>query len=321
VFQRRTCSTLDVVFIGLLRLRTLIIAVVVLVVAYGAVSWLFSDKLIAPQGRPLGKVDPTDYGLPKPDVVEVPGADGIKLASWYFANPRNAHCAVIMLHGFGGARAEVVGASPIFWDRGCDLLMYDSRGHGDSSPSLLTFGVTEREDAKLAIGWLSTRTRLPDARIGLIGWSYGAAVAIQAAAETPTLGFVVADSSYSSLEGIAKVQADKQFGWWAKAFVPGALFVAGKRESFDPGKASPVKEIAHVRAPVLLIHSRQDGFTPYTMSEDIYAHSVKARTRIVIPPWSAPHAGSYAAKPAAYTRLVDTFAKEFKLKLGARTGA
>ena len=51
-----------------------------------------------------------------------------------------------MLHGFGGARAEVVGASPLFWDRGCDLLMYDSRGHGDSSPSLLTFGVHERED-------------------------------------------------------------------------------------------------------------------------------------------------------------------------------
>ena len=115
---------------GLLRLRTLIVLAVVLVVAYAAVSWVFSEKLIAPQARPLGKVDPADYGLPNPTVVEVPGK-GVKLASWYFPNPRNEHCAVIMLHGFGGARAEVVGASPIFWDRGCDLLMYDSRGHGE----------------------------------------------------------------------------------------------------------------------------------------------------------------------------------------------
>ena len=307
--------------LGLLRPRTLIGLVVLLVVAYGGVSWIFSSKLIAPQDRPLGKVDPSRYGLPEPAQVLVPGADGIKLASWYFPNPRNEHCAVIMLHGFGGARAEVVGATPIFWNRGCDLLLYDSRGHGDSSPSLLTFGVHEREDLVLAIAWLSKRTRLPDRRIGLIGWSYGAAVSIQAAAQVPGIGFVIADSSYSSLADIARVQADKQFGAWARIFVPGALFVAGERAGFDPGKASPVAAIAHVQAPVLLIHSRQDGFTPVDQSEKIYAHSDRARTRIVIPSWPAPHAESYTKNPVAYTRIVDGFLQEFKLPFGVRRGA
>jgi uncharacterized protein len=305
----------------LLRLRWLIVLVVLIVVAYAGISWVFSDKLVSAQERPLGKVDPADYGLPKPTVVLVPGGDGIKLSSWYFPNPRDEHCAVIMLHGFGGARGEVVGASPLFWDRGCDILMYDSRGHGTSTPSLLSFGVTEREDLKLAIGWLSHRTTLPDRRIGLIGWSYGAAVSIQAAAEVPQIGFAIADSSYSSLEGIARVQAGQQFGTWAKIFVPGALFIAGRRGSFDPGKASPVTEIRHVRSPVLLIHSRQDGFTPYTMSEEIYAHSDKAHTRIVIPSWTAPHASSYTENPAGYTKIVDAFLKAFKLPFGVRHGA
>jgi uncharacterized protein len=307
--------------LGLLRIRTLIALVVLLVVAYAGVSWIFSDKLTAPQDRPLGKVDPADYGLPKPVVVLVPGADGITLSSWYFANPRNEHCAVIMLHGFAGARAEVIGATPIFWDRGCDLLLYDSRGHGDSSPSLLSFGVTERQDLKLAIAWLARRTKLPDKHIGLIGWSYGAAVSIQAAAEVPQIGFVVADSSYSSLADIARVQADTQFGSWARIFVPGALFIAGERGGFDPGKASPASEIRNVNAPVLLIHSRQDGFTPYEQSEKIYANSNKARTRLVIPPWKAQHAESYTRDPAAYTRIVDAFLKEFKLPFGVRRGA
>jgi pimeloyl-ACP methyl ester carboxylesterase len=305
----------------LLKARALIGLVVLLVVAYVVVSWIFSSKLIAPQDRPLGKVDPAQYGLPKPAQVLVPGADGIKLASWYFPNPRNEHCAVIMLHGFGGARGEVVGASPLFWNRGCDLLLYDSRGHGDSSPSLLSFGVHEREDLVLAIGWLAKRTRLPDRKIGLIGWSYGAAVSIQAAAKVPRIGFVIADSSYSSLADIARVQADKQFGAWARILVPGALFVAGKRSSFDPGKASPVSAIAHVKAPVLLIHSRQDGFTPYDQSEKIFAHSDKARTRIVIPPWPAPHAESYPKNPAAYTKIVDGFLEAFKLPFGVRRAA
>jgi hypothetical protein len=304
--------------LGLLRIRTLIALVVLLAVAYGAVSWAFSSKLIAPAARPLGPARPADYGLPRQVDVLVPGADGVRLASWYFKNPRHAGCAVIMLHGFGGARAEVVAAAPLFWDRGCDLLLYDSRGHGESTPKLLTFGVTEREDAKLAIAWLAKRTRLPVSRLGLIGWSYGAAVSIQAAAETPRLGFIVADSAYSSLEGIAKVQADRQYGWWAKAFVPGALFVAGRREDFDPGKASPVSEIAHVQAPTLLVHSRQDGFTPWTMSRAIYARADKAHTELVIPAWSAPHAESYTKNHAGYTKLIDAFVKRFHLHMGAR---
>jgi dipeptidyl aminopeptidase/acylaminoacyl peptidase len=307
--------------LGLLRPRTLLALAVLLVVAYAGISWVFSDKLIAPAARPLGKVDPTAYGLPKPTVVEVPGKGGVQLASWYFPNPRNEHCAVVMLHGFGGARGEVVGASPLFWDRGCDLLMYDSRGHGDSSPALLTFGPHEKEDLVAAIAWLSKRTKLADRRIGLIGWSYGAAVSIQAAAKVPGIGFVIADSSYSSLDDIARVQADDQFGSWAKIFVPGALFIAGKRAGFDPGNADPAGEIRDVKAPVLLIHSRQDGFTPYQHSEKIYAASNKARTRLVIPPWAAPHALSYTRNPAAYTRIVDRFLQQFKLSFGTRKGA
>ena len=75
------------------------------------------------------------------------------------------------------------GAAPIFWRRGCDLLLYDARGHGESSPALLSFGANERRDLKLVVDWLAKRTELPQSRIGLIGWSYGAATAIQAAAE------------------------------------------------------------------------------------------------------------------------------------------
>lgn len=309
--------------LGLLRpirtLRAVVGLVVLVAIAYVAVSWAFSDKLLAAQERLLGTVDPAKYGLPKPVPVDVPG-DGVKLASWYFRNPRKQHCAVIMLHGFGGARAEVLGASPIFWGRGCDLLLYDSRGHGTSSRALLTFGVHERQDLRLAIAWLSHRTKLPDRRIGLIGWSYGAASAIQAASEVPSIGFVVADSSYSSLADIASVQADHQFGAWAKIFVPGALKIAGIRAGFDPGNADPAAEIRRVRAPVLLIHSRQDRFTPYTQSKKIFANSDKARTRLVIPPWAAPHAESYLEKPAAYTAIVDSFLAHYDPGFGVRKG-
>ena len=301
----------------LLRLRMLVTATVLVAVVYAGVSWVFSDKLIAPQFKPLGAVDVAKFGLPQSASVKIPG-DGVTLAGWYFANPRKQRCAVIMLHGFGGGRAEVLAPTPIFWDRGCDLLLYDSRGHGESSPSLLSYGVHERQDLRLAIGWLSGRAKLPDSRIGLIGWSYGAAVSIQAAALVHDLAFVIADSSYSSLGDIASVQADNQFGWWARVFVPGALLIAGERGGFDASAAAPAALIRSVRSPVFLIHSQQDGFTPADQSRVIYAHSDHSRTQLLIPAWEATHAHSYTQNPLAYTAAVDAFLTRFAPGFGVR---
>ena len=218
--------------------RGLLVGAALALVLYVGVSWLFSERLIAPDPRPLGSVDAADYGLPKPEATTVPG-DGVRLAAWYFDNPRRERCAVVMLHGFGGQRAEVVAPTSIFWRRGCDLLLYDARGHGESSPALLSFGANERRDLKLVVDWLARRTELPQSRIGLIGWSYGAATAIQAAAELPEIAFVVSDSSFSSLGDITRVQAEEQFGTWAKIFVPGALVVSGFGRASTP--ATPLR--------------------------------------------------------------------------------
>jgi uncharacterized protein len=299
--------------------RTLLILglLALLVVAYGALSWVFSAKLIGQQFTPLGAVGPADVGLPLPDEVTIPG-DGVTLAGWFFRNPRSSGGAVVMLHGFSGSKEEVLAPAPIFWDRGCDLLLYDARGHGHSSRALLTYGAHERSDLSLAVAWLSKRSGLPVTQIGLIGWSYGAATSIQAASELSELAFVIADSSYSSLADIARVQASKQFGAWAKLFVPGALLVSGLRAGFDPRDAAPDSAIRDVLAPVLLIHSRQDEFTPVTHSEAIFANADKSRTRLVIPGWEAPHAHSYTEDPVAYTAFVDDFLATYAPGFGVR---
>lgn len=296
--------------------RIAVIGVIVAALAYGGVSWFFSDRLIGQQFGPLGPVDLAASGLPQPEQTTIPG-DGVMLAAWFFEQARSSSCAVVMLHGFGGSRAEVLGASPIFWDRGCDLLLYDARGHGDSSRGLLTYGAHERQDLRLVIDWLMTRTGLQRERIGLIGWSYGAATAIQAASEVD-IAFVIADSSFSSLADIANVQAERQFGGWARAFVPGALLVSGLRAGFDPSDAAPANVIGDVEAPVFLVHSRTDGFTPVEHSRLIYERSDQARTRLFIPGWDAAHAYSYPVDPVAYTAAVDGFIDEFAPDFGVR---
>ena len=278
----------------------------VLLGIYTAVSWVFADKLIAQQFRSDEQVTFSDFGLPKPHHVAVENGK-TRLAAWYFANPRGEKCAVVLLHGFTGNKATVLIAAPLFWNRGCDLLFYDLRGHGASSRGLLTYGVVDTKDELAAVDWLEHRTGLADGQVGLIGWSYGAATSLQAAAARQDLGFVIADASYSSLESIASVQAGRQFGSWAKAFVPGALFIAGLRANFDPSDASPEQAIRGLKTPTLLIHSTTDEFTPYEESEAIYARADHQHTRLVLTRWGAPHAMSYATDTPAYTEIVDSF--------------
>jgi len=296
--------------------RLLLIVLVVVVAAYGGASWVFSERLIGQQFVSDGSTDFGDLGLPDPEEATIRG-DGVDLAAWYFQNPADAGCAVVMLHGYGGDRAEILGANPLFWDRGCHLLSYDARGHGESSRALLTFGAHEHEDLRLATDWLATRTDLPQSSIGLIGWSYGAATAIQAAPDLPEIAFVIADSSFSSLTDIANVQGERQIGPWISVFIPGALFVAGLRAGFDPATAAPTAAITEARMPVLLVHSRTDGYTPVGHSEAIFGNSDHDRTRLIIPDWDAPHARSHEVDPVAYTGIVDQFLDDFAPGFGA----
>jgi uncharacterized protein len=294
-----------------------VVVALAVVAIYASVSWVFSGKLIAQQFAAKEDVAFSDFGLPAPENETIDNGT-THLAAWYFPNPQAAHCAVVLLHGFTSNRAEVLIAAPLFWGRGCDLLAFDLRGHGDSSRGLLTYGVLDKRDELAAVDWLSRRTGLKDGRIGLMGWSYGAATSLQAAAARPDLAFVVADSSFSSLSDIASVQAGKLFGSWAKMFVPGALLISGWRAGFDTAQAAPERAVRGLRTPVLLVHSTTDDFTPYQQSESIYANSDHRHTRLVLTRWGAPHSMSYPTDPAAYTRLVDSFLDTYVPRFGFR---
>lgn len=294
--QRLSRSTLVKLAIGL----------AVLIVLYGSVSWVFSSKLIAQQFPSEEQVDFASFGLPNPEEFTV--ANGkINLAGWYFDNPANGGCGVVMLHGYTGNKVTVLNTNSLFWDLGCDLVFYDLRGHGLSSKGMHTYGALDKGDQIAVIDWFINRTGLPENKIGLIGWSYGAATSLLTAAERPGLAFVIADASYSSVTDIGTTQAGKMFGTWAKVFVPGALLISRIRGDFNPSDAAPATAIKNVTIPTLLIHSTTDEFTPFEQSVKIFANSDQSHTRLILTQYGAPHAQSYGTDRVAYTGYIDAF--------------
>ncbi len=297
------------------------VLVLLLLGAYAYGSWFFATILIArptqtlAESAALVKKTPADVGLPAPLEVTISSGE-VTLAGWYFANERDGECGVVLLHGYTSTRYGALNYAPLFWQRGCDLLLYDARGHGESNGRYHTYGYYEKEDARAAALWLAQQAGLPLSQIGLMGVSYGAATSLQAAPLLPEVAFIIADSPYQDLETIVRHQAVQQYGPAVRIMIPGALLVAELRASFDVEAVSPANAAAQAQPPILLIHSRSDTYTPPANSQAIYNSAKPARAVLHLTNWGASHGDDINTNFVGYVALVDQFLQTYAPQFG-----
>jgi fermentation-respiration switch protein FrsA (DUF1100 family) len=295
---------------------TIAIFLLLVAVAYLAASWYFSSILLdsptmtfeESRDRELIR-EPAEYGLPQPENVTIDTGE-VLLAGWFFDNERDGRCAALILHGYRDTRYGALQYTPLFWGSGCDLLLYDARGHGASSQAYHTFGFYEKTDGFAALNWLAERSALERNRIALVGISYGAASALQMLPLAPDVAFVLADSSYQSLIDILRFQGHQEFGALADLILPGALLISELRADFDVEQVSPAGAVVGMETPIFLIHSLQDEFTPPAHSEAIFANSDPENSELHLTDWGAEHGLSIFEDFAAYQQLFDNFLAE-----------
>jgi uncharacterized protein len=305
--------------------------VVLLLVVLIAGSLFFSDLLLARETSDLasGRAHlqeayqemgvAADFSLPAGEEVIIENGD-VQLVGSYFENELDGECAVLLLHGYTGTRYGVLQYAPLFWERGCDLFAYDARGHGASSEAFHTYGYFEKEDARAAYDWLLARTDLAPSQVGVTGVSYGAATALQMLPLRQDVAFVLADSPYQDFRSIVTYQAEEQFGVWTNAFVPTTFLISQIQAGFDLDDISPKTAVAGATAPILLVHSATDDFTPAFHSEAIYANSNQETTELYINEWGAEHARDILVDYEAYNAFVDQFLAEYVPDFGLPSG-
>ena len=164
-----------------------------------------------------------------------------RVCGWFEDGARSGP-ALVLLHG-NGENLETLrlsGALRAFADLGFPSLAIDYPGYGssDGKPSESRLVAS----AAAALEWM--RQRHPDRPLVLVGWSLGAAVALQAATASPLDG-VIAMSPWTSLAEIGR----QHFPAWMVS-----LFA---RESYDSLEAAQTLEL-----PVLVIHGALDNIVP-----------------------------------------------------------
>jgi ABC-2 type transport system ATP-binding protein len=105
--------------------------------------------------------------------------------------------AVLLGHGFGGTKNSVSDDAESLADRGYAVLTWTARGFGTSGGEIhLDSPDYEVKDAQRLLDWLAAQPRVQtdaagDPRVGVVGGSYGGALALLLAAQDPRVDAIV----------------------------------------------------------------------------------------------------------------------------------
>ena len=232
--------------------------------------------------------------------VTFTSSDGLELSGWYV--PSKNRAAVILVHGGGGDRTGAEDHAQLLARNGYGVLLYDSRGRGESEGSPTVIGWGWQKDVAGAIAFLRERQDVDPERIGGLGLSTGADVLIEVAAERRELKAVVSDgataASFADVRNLKGIDSATPY-WWT--MYTAARVLSGE----SPGE--PLEELVAEIAPTpLLLIAASRGFEAERDFNRIYAAAAREPFEF----WDLPDVGHTAAvreRPEEYERRVVGF--------------
>jgi fermentation-respiration switch protein FrsA (DUF1100 family) len=247
---------------------------------------------------------PARLGLPYEDVA-FSSSDGVQLKGWFISSSCS-RAAVILGHGFTRSRQEMLDIAAMLNRNDYNVLMFDWRAHGESGGERTTFGYKEVDDLAAALEFLSGQPGVDSERIGVLGKSMGAAIAIRGAAALPEIRAVVSDSPFPSLEDSIEVGVRRRgpLGIWPLRSL--AVFLGVKTIGIDPDLIRPIDDIDEISPrPVLIMHGGRDELVPIDTGERLYAAASEPKFLWYAP--EAAHVKLSADYPAEYEARVVAF--------------
>lgn len=244
--------------------------------------------------------DPANYGLPRQE-VRFPARDGLELGGWWIAaeSPRGT---VIVCPGQNGSADKDVPQTVPLHQAGFNVLLFDWRAHGRSQGEMVTLGALEQADLLGALDYAQQEHGAE--RVGVLGLSMGAGVALMVAAQDERIAALVLDGAYPTLRGLLTNYlrlhgVPRRIG---RAIMGTVLLMGSLRAGYLLLDVQPRKLARRVRVPTLFIHAERDEFAS---AEEVE----KLRTQIDAPAalWIAAdcaHREAFCRHEEAYNRHV-----------------
>ncbi len=282
-------------------LRRLGLTVITIAIAAVVVSVFFAWQLTGPQRKALKPI-PADFGYQIAS-VKFNATDGLTLAGW-FVPYENSQRGVILLHGNGSTRSQMIGRAKFLRSRGYAVLLYDARGHGESEGTLVSVGWYETKDLFGALAFLQNKGCT---EIGCIGASQGGATIALAAPNLHDVKWVVLEGVYPTIT----TALDRRFrhtvylpGWLAGLFMTP---IAQWRLGVSISQIAPIKTIGQLPCSVLVMGGESDLYTTREDTLALYQAARSPKSLWLVP--NAPHKDLYGFAHEEYEKhLLDFIA-------------
>jgi fermentation-respiration switch protein FrsA (DUF1100 family) len=227
-------------------------------------------------------------------------SDDLRLSGWYVRSRNRA--AVIIVRGGGRDRTGARRHAELLARHGYGVLLYDSRGRGESEGSPNAFGWGWRKDVAGALSFLGGRPDVDPDRIGALGLSTGAMVLIEVAAENEQFQAVVADGA--TVRSFSDYRNGVGLDFQAPFYV--SLYTAARVLSgSSPGK--PLEELVSRIAPRPLLLIATGGSLPGERDVNrVYAEAAREPVEL----WDLPdvnHTAAIRERAEEYERRVAGF--------------
>jgi pimeloyl-ACP methyl ester carboxylesterase len=216
--------------------------------------------------------------------VEFMSADGVQLKGWFVPADEFSDKTIILCHGWGTNKGEVMSNTYFLQSLGFNLFYFDFRGNGESGGSLSSVGYLETRDFEAAYAYLKDVKGEQAQELGVYGISMGAAVSAYCAARLPDIKCFACEAAFSSFAVVA--------GRWAwlnmkipyYPLMPLTLMFVRMRLKTDPEPFSTVYNIDKISPrPIFFIHGSHDALAPVAQAKALFEKAGEPKHMWVVP--------------------------------------
>jgi dipeptidyl aminopeptidase/acylaminoacyl peptidase len=213
--------------------------------------------------------------------VQVPGPNGKTLFAWFVPVPDVSNApTVLVMHGWGANASMMLPSVAPLQAAGMAVLLLDARGHGASGDEPFTSLPRFAQDIDAGMDWLAQQPQVDARCLAVIGHSVGAGAALLSATRRDDIQAVVSISAFAHpYEVMRRLLATHHIpylvlGWYVLRHVQRVI---GAR--FDD--IAPIRSMARVRCPVLLVHGEDDDMVPFDDARRLLAAGQVGRVQLL----------------------------------------
>jgi len=244
----------------------------------------------------------------------VVASDGDRHHALFINAPRRTSLTAVVVPGYTDGAVDMLHIGYIYNNvLAMNVLIPELHANGKSDGDAMQMGWKDRKDV---LQWISIanniyRDSTGNARIIVHGQSMGAATTMNVSGEnTPSyVKCFVEDCGYTSAWDEFSYELNELFGLPDVPILYSASALCKLQYGWSFGEASPLKQVAKCRKPMLFIHGGNDDFVPSRMVYKLYAAKPAPKQIAVFP--GSKHARSYCDHRQAYERRLTAFVSRY----------